>query len=79
MRNRRANFSNELRATAKALRAIKDIEFFGEKRGNIYQFDIPEDYELLDWDAELKHQSKEISPIVKRIVRAALNIKGGRK
>ena len=70
MRNRRANFSNELRATAKALRAIKDIEFFGEKRGNIYQFDIPEDYELLDWDADLKHQSKDITPIVKRIVRA---------
>ena len=71
--NGRPNFSKELRETARALRVIKSMEFFGEKRGNIYQFDIPEDYELLDWDKELNRQSKQITPIVKRIVRAIQN------
>ena len=64
----RVNFSKRLLETAMALRAIKSMEFFGEKRGNIYIFDIPEDYELLDWDAKLSEQPEQITPIIREIV-----------
>ena len=50
------------------LRQIKELKYNPNKRGNIYNFEIPEDYELLDWDENLDRQSKEITPILMQIV-----------
>ncbi|MBQ7220821.1 MAG: hypothetical protein IJS28_07570 [Synergistaceae bacterium] len=86
------DYARRGREIIKALRKIDGIEFFGEKRGNIYQFDIPEDYELLNLDADLSEQpdsvQRSISEMLKYLSRlgfskkklASLNFwyKGGR-
>ena len=36
------------------------------KRGNIYKFDVPEDYEILNWDAKLSEQPEQIMPVIRK-------------
>ena len=51
------------------LRQIKDVTFSNPMEGNIYQFDIPENDELLDWDALIDEQPE----IVRKNIRRLLN------
>ena len=51
-----------------ALNEIKGFSVSERKNGNIYQFDIPEDYELLDWDAPLSKQPKQVKQRIKLLI-----------
>ena len=50
------------------LRSIQDIVVDPKRKGNIYTFDVPEDYELLDWDAPLSEQPEQISKAIQEAV-----------
>ena len=54
----------------KQLRDIKDITFSNPLNGNIYQFNIPEDYELLNWDMDLSHQPEQVKKSIRKIINA---------
>lgn len=73
-------YVKEIRKSIKKQIAILDrisqIDFQpSTKKGNIYTFDIPEDYELLDWDAPLSQQPEKVKKAIKKIV-AALERRG---
>ena len=50
------------------LRQIKDVTFSNPLNGNIYQFDIPEDYELLDWDKPLSEQPEQVKKAIRKMI-----------
>ena len=50
------------------INSIEEIDIEPDKRGNIYNFEIPEDYELLLWDEGLERQSKQLMPTIRKIV-----------
>ena len=59
-----------IEATSKKLNLLDSISSFnieGRLRGNIYQFDIPENYELLDWDAPLDEQPDNVKKAIRKI------------
>ncbi|MBQ6971571.1 MAG: hypothetical protein IJP86_04365 [Synergistaceae bacterium] len=66
---------DRLRRELHVINSITDISHTNPKRGNIYQFDIPEDYELLDWDAPLDEQPGNVRKAIRKIF-AALKRKG---
>lgn len=49
------------------LENTSDVKFLNPKNGNIYFFDIPEDYDLLDWDKELKNQPPKVKKAIEKI------------
>lgn len=56
-----------LQGAIKAVQSISDAKLEGFKKGNIYILDIPEDYELLDWDANLDEQPEQVKTGIKKI------------
>ena len=48
------------------LKSINAFSIDNDKKGNVYTADIPEDYELLDWDASLDRQSSNIAPLIRK-------------
>ena len=80
----RKSFKNAIKQTGNApyyknllkqLSQIKDVTFPNPMNGNMYQFDIPEDYELLDWDAPLDEQPDNVQKALRKVF-AALNRRG---
>lgn len=55
------------------LKSINSFSVETDKNGNIYTADIPEDNELLDWDATLDRQSSNITPLVQKAIDAINN------
>ncbi len=55
------------------IKSIDDFSVEPNKKGNIYKFDIPEDYDLLNWDAALNNQSKKITPLIRQVVDTIIN------
>ena len=68
-------FLKRLREDFHIINSITDIKHTPPKNGNLYQFDIPEDFELLDWDKPLDEQPEQVKKSIKKIF-AALNRRG---
>ena len=49
------------------INSISELQRTAPKKGNIYSFDIPEDYELLDWDAELDNQPPKVKAGIQKL------------
>lgn len=50
------------------MKSITNLSHIKQKKGNIYQFDIPEDYELLDWDADIDNQPERVKKSIRKIL-----------
>ena len=50
------------------IKSISSLSIDENKNGNVYTFDIPEDEDLLDWDAPLAEQSDKIMPAVREAI-----------
>ena len=50
------------------LDSIQFLSFDYDKHGNIYKLDVPEDYEILNWDAKLSEQPEQIMPAIREAV-----------
>ena len=49
------------------INSISELHRTTPKKGNIYSFDIPENYELLDWDAELDNQPPKVKAGIQKL------------
>lgn len=54
--------------TRGALAALDPADFTVPARGNLYKVDIPEDNELLDWDAPMREQPAPIQRVVENLL-----------
>ena len=68
--------NGEIERRTKILNAAKNLDYDAlevRNNGNLYQVDIPEDHELLDWDKPLSEQSldvrKKLKPLYEKIDR----------
>ena len=59
-------YSAVLQEQLDALNSIADITI--SHNGNVYIFDIPEDYELLNLDVDLHNQSEQIQNIFRKLM-----------
>ena len=55
------------------LHTIKDFTHTGRKQGNVYNVDIPENFELLDWDAKISEQSEQVKRNITRMAKALVD------
>ena len=47
---------------------LHSMKFTGIENGNVYDVDIPEDYDLLDWNETAEKQSEQVKTIFENIV-----------
>ena len=67
LRNNLSERIKNIREKINALDLISDYEIHKPRNGNVYDVDIPEDYELLDWDADLSHQPEIVRKALPKI------------
>ena len=53
-----------------SISTLEDFKKLQKKNGNLYQFDIPEDSKLLDWDLPLFQQSRQVQEKLKTMLNA---------
>ena len=62
------NAADNIKEKINFLKSIKSFSLDPDKKGNVYTADIPEDYELLDWNATLDEQPEPIKQIIRDIL-----------